>query len=214
MALSRPFALMCALLAVLVFASACSSGSSNDVTAQQGENPYRGILVAEPTALPDAVLTDTSGQPYNLREHAKGKLMLLYVGYTNCPDICPAHMANIAAALKRLPPNVASSVSVVFITTDPDRDTPAVMRKWLDNFDTNFAGLTSSQDNLDAVQRALGLNIAVKQDTGDGNYTVGHAANVLAFTKDGKSHIEYPPGTSVDDLAHDLPLLVKGWKNP
>lgn len=213
MAGSRPVALVGALVAVLALVSACSSGSPGGA-AVQGDSLYHGIVSAEPTPLPDAILTDTSGQPYNLREHAEGKLTLLYLGYTNCPDICPAHMANIAAALKRLPASTVRRINVVFITTDPDRDTPAVMRKWLDHFDPNFAGLTSSQDNLDAVQRALGRNIAVKQDTADGGYTVGHAAAVLAFTGDGKPHIEYAPGTSVDDLAHDLALLTKGWKNP
>jgi protein SCO1/2 len=94
----------------------------------QGDSLYHGIVSAEPTPLPDAILTDTSGQPYNLREHAEGKLTLLYLGYTNCPDICPAHMANVAAALKRLPASTATSAPTSATGLDPAMGVPQVVR--------------------------------------------------------------------------------------
>jgi protein SCO1/2 len=209
---ARFLAPVVALVGAMLLASACSGGDSP--SAVQGESPYRGMVLAQPRTMPDAVLTDTSGQPYDLRAQAEGRLTLLYVGYTHCPDICPAHMANIAAAFERLPAEVTRDIDVVFVTSDPERDTPDVLRSWLDAFDPAFVGLTSAQDNLDAVQRALGMPVAVRQDLGNGNYAVNHAANVVAFTSDGEGHLEFPAGSTPDDLAHDLPLLVKGWKNP
>jgi protein SCO1/2 len=214
MTFARTFVPVIALLAAMMLLSSCSGGGDDSVSVVQGESRYDGAVLAEPKEMPDAVLTDTSGQPYDLREQAKGKLTLLYVGYTHCPDICPAHMANIAAALKQLPPDVTKDITVVFVTSDPDRDTPEVLRDWLNSFNPNFVGLTSSQDNVDAVQRGLGLQVAVKQDLGNGDYSVSHAADVMAFTKDRQAHLEFPTGSTPDDLVHDLPLLVKGWKNP
>jgi protein SCO1/2 len=208
----RYLAPVIALVGAMLLASACSGG--DNPSAVQGESPYRGMVLAQARTMPDAVLTDTSGQPYDLREQAKGRVTLLYVGYTHCPDICPAHMANIAAALDRLPDEVTRDIDVVFVTSDPGRDTADVLRSWLDAFDPAFVGLTSTQDNLDAVQRALGMPVAVRQDLGNGNYAVNHAATVVAFTADGEGHLEFPAGSTPDDLAHDLPLLVKGWKNP
>lgn len=209
---TRVIAPAVALFGALLVASACSSGSPGSVVAVQGDSPYRGIMLAEPRTMPNVVLTDTAGHAYDLRQDTRDKFTLVYVGYTHCPDICPAHMANIAAALGQLPPDVARDIEVLFVTSDPERDTPEVLRAWLDHFDSGFVGLTGSQDALDAVQRGLGLPIAVREDLGNGDYSVGHAADVVAFSKDGEAHLEFPPGSSPDDFAHDIQLLLKGWK--
>jgi protein SCO1/2 len=89
---------------------------------------------------PNFTLTDTNGNPYDLDGQTQGYLTALYFGYTNCPDVCPTHMANIAAALRQLPASVTSHIKVLFVTTDPARDTPAVLRAWLNNFDPTFIG--------------------------------------------------------------------------
>src|SRR4029078_2346115 len=99
---------------------------------------YCGATISPTFSKPDITLTDTSGKPFNVKTDTAGVVTLLYVGYTHCPDICPTHMQQIAKALKALPAATASKVKVVFITSDPERDTPAVLRKWLDNFDTDF----------------------------------------------------------------------------
>src|ERR1700730_3211528 len=91
---------------------------------------YRGGLVTPPLPKPRFVLTDTSGTPYDFWEKTQGVITLLFFGYTNCPDQCPMHMMNIGSALKRLPPGLADQVKLVFVTTDPERDTPAAIRQW------------------------------------------------------------------------------------
>src|SRR6516164_1995231 len=85
---------------------------------------YRGGVVAPPLPKPRFVLTDTSGTPFDFWNRTQGLVTLLFFGYTNCPDQCPLHMANIGVALKKLPPGLADQVKLVFVTTDPRRDTP------------------------------------------------------------------------------------------
>src|ERR1041384_5232448 len=85
---------------------------------------YRGGLITPPLPKPRFVLTDTSGAPFDFWARTQGSVTLLFFGYTYCPDQCPMHMANIGAALKKLPAGTANNVKLVFVTTDPARDTP------------------------------------------------------------------------------------------
>ncbi len=176
---------------------------------------YRGGLVTPPLPKPRFVLTDTSGAPYDFWSKTQGSVTLLFFGYTSCPDQCPMHMMNIGAALKKLPPRMADQVKLVFVTTDPVRDTPAEIRRWLDNFDRRGVGLTGSETAIQAVERAAGVPLAEKTSASGGNYEVAHANFVLAYTKDNRAHVIYPGGISKDDWVHDLPLLIREtWPRP
>jgi protein SCO1/2 len=176
---------------------------------QRKGDTYRGGLVAPPLPKPRFVLTDTSGAPYDFWNRTTGSVTLLFFGYTNCPDECPMHMANIGVALKKLPPGLADRVKLVFVTTDPARDTPLALRRWLDNFDRHFVGLTGTEAALASVQKAAGVPLAQKAEPRNGNYSVAHANFVVAYTKDNLAHVIYPGGVSKDDWIHDLPLLIK-----
>src|SRR5260370_33924415 len=111
--------------------------------AQQGSiDGYRGGLVTPPLSKPGFVLTDTSGAAFDFRQRTDGYVTLLFFGYTNCPDQCPMHMANLGAALKKLPAGTEDQVRLVFVTTDPSRDTPSAVLRWLDLFDRRFIDLT------------------------------------------------------------------------
>ena len=124
-------------------------------------------------------------------------------------------MANIGAALKRLPPGIAGQVKLVFVTTDPERDSRVEFRRWLDNFDKRFVGLTGTPAVLDAAQKAAGVPLAQKTNSSIDNYSVTHANFVVAYTEDNLGHVIYPGGISEDDWVHDLPLLVKErWGRP
>ena len=118
-------------------------------------------------------------------------------------------MAAIAASLKRLLPEVRNQVKVVFVTADPARDTPSVLRAWLDNFDRQFIGLTGNAATIEAAQRAAQVPAASKIVLANKGYQIGHAAFVLAYTKDNLAHVIYPGGVMPTDWAHDLRLLVK-----
>lgn len=175
----------------------------------------RGVLLTPARPKPGFVLSDTKGQPFDFRADTRGKATLLYFGYTNCPDVCPTHLTNIAAALRRLSAADQERIRVVFVTTDPARDTPARLRSWLDNFNRSFIGLTGSVDSVNAIQQSLGLPPATMEMMDPrasgprAAYGMGHAAQVLAFTADDSLRAEYPNGFSLDDWVNDLPKLAR-----
>lgn len=183
--------------------------------ANRPEASYRGGLVSPPLPKPQFVLTDTTGAPFDLGPKTKGSVTLLFFGYTHCPDMCPLEMSMIAKALVKMPAEMADQFKVVFVTTDPARDDAKVLRTWLDHFDKRFIGLTGSDAAIKAAQIAANIPPAQKSAVrSDGSYDVGHAAFVLAYTKDNLAHIIYPIGVKLEDLSHDLPLLVKEtWPN-
>lgn len=170
-----------------------------------------GPTVDPPFAKPDFVMTTTDGRAYDFRRETEGYVALLFFGYTHCPDICPVHLANIAAALSKSSPEVNNAIKVVFVTTDPARDTPEVMRAWLDKFDRRFIGLTGDSASIVAALRQLRMGAPVREQlANDTTYYVGHSAIVLAFTRDNLAHVVYPFGVRQADWAKDLQLLVRG----
>lgn len=171
-----------------------------------------GPTLQRPIPKPDFTLTATDGAPFHFRAATAGYVTLLFFGYTNCPDVCPVHLTNIAAALHNLDPEVQRQVKVVFVTTDPDRDTGPVVRAWLDHFDPGFIGLTGAINDINKIQQGLMLGSAEREPQltpADTGYTVGHAAIVLAFTRDDSAHVVYPFGVRQADWAKDLEKLVK-----
>jgi protein SCO1/2 len=187
-------------------------------TARPGARPadgeasrlgLRGDVLPAPLAKPDFVMTDTEGRPFDFRRETDGYLTLLYFGYTHCPDVCPVQMANLGAVITQLTPSVAERIKVVFVTTDPARDTPERLRQWLDNFDPEFIGLTGDTAQIATAEQALWLPTSVigPRDS-SGAYQVGHAAAVVAFTSDNLARVMYPFGIRQADWANDLPKLL------
>lgn len=196
------------LIAVSGSIVACGGSGAQ---ADAPEDDWRGALLAAPIPRIDFTLRDTDGRPYSFHDETHGFLTLLFFGYTSCPDICPVHMANLAAVLERYPADVQRRVKVVFVTTDPARDTPQVLRSWLDRFDPSFIGLWGSVEEIDSIQAALRLPVATRAEPdADGSYEVGHAATVLAFEPDGPARVAYLFGTRQADWQHDLPKLLRG----
>lgn len=174
-------------------------------------NAFRGVALSAPIAKPSFTLTDFNGQPYDFVEATRGKVALLFFGYTHCPDVCPLHMANIAAVLRQMSAEDRALVTTVFVTTDPERDTPERLKSWLGNFDPSFVGLTGTPAELVAVQEAFNVVPATREYAGSDstNYFVGHAAQVFAFARDGIAYTIYPFGIRQEDWANDLPRLVR-----
>ena len=121
--------LLAPVLAAALLLSGCASGSSEG--AEHGG--LHGTTLKNPFEAPTVPLTDTDGAPYSLAAQTDKPLTLLFFGYTNCPDVCQMVMANIASALARLDEGQRSDVDVVFVTTDPSRDTEKVLRDYLDS---------------------------------------------------------------------------------
>jgi protein SCO1/2 len=199
----------------LLAVAGCSAGStpaSNSgaavVDVQTAASLFAGVQLGKPLAKPDLTLTDTGGRPYNLAAGTAGRLTLVYFGYTHCPDVCPTTMATLAAALRQLPAAQRERVDVVFVTTDPSRDTPAVERAWLNQFDPSFIGLTGPFAPIQQAAAEVGITIEPPVALPGGGYTVTHGAEVLAFNTDGKAHVVYTAGVTVAQFDHDIPLLL------
>jgi len=201
-----------AMLAGLLAANGRVAGhpaKEHAAPAATADASYRGGIVTPPLPKPNFTLTDTSGAPFDLRSETQGYVTLLYFGYTYCPEECPLHMANIAAALKDLPAADARQIRVVFVTTDPARDTAEVLRSWLDQFDERFVGLGGGENAVRSAQIAAGIPPAIKTSPSDGNNEIDHEAFILAYSKDNLAHLIYPSGITAEDWVHDLRRLVQ-----
>ena len=194
--------LVCLLLTLA--AAACNEGPGAGMR-------YHGLVLAPARAKPAFRLTATDGQPYSFRSATEGQLTLLFFGYTHCPDVCPVHLTNLAALLDKLPYEDRERVRVVFVTTDPARDSLARLREWLDNFSPRFVGLRGELTEVNRIQAELGLPAAAPDGNAskeNGDYTVGHAAQILAFTPDDSLRVLYPFGVRQADWAADIPRLL------
>ncbi|WP_069171566.1 SCO family protein [Streptomyces griseus] len=197
--------------------SSCGTDAPKDTSVADvsGSTPSKPATVLDqPFTKPDLVLTDTHGKTYDLRERTKGKPTLIYFGYTNCPDVCPLTMSNIALAKRALPEADQDKLQVVFVTTDPERDTPASLGSWLKAQDPDFTGLTGDFPAIQAGARQIGIGIDAPKKEKDGTIVSMHGAQVIAFSpKTDQGYVLYGEDTTAEDYTKDLPALVEG-KNP
>ncbi|MDT0267165.1 SCO family protein [Streptomyces sp. DSM 44915] len=209
--------LLCAALALTLAACGSDDGSTDDtgespaaeVSGAQAED--EGTVLDTPFAKPELVLTDTEGQPYDLVAETAGHPTLLYFGYTNCPDICPLTMSNIAVAATTLTPEQRAELRVVFVTTDPERDTPESLGPWLAAQDPEFIGLTGDFADIEAAARTLGVAIEPSYEDDNGDIVSTHGTQVLAFLPtDDQAHVIYTEGVTAETFERDLPLLIDG----
>jgi protein SCO1 len=170
-------------------------------------DPYAGLYLQQPYQKPSFTLTDTTGASYDFAARTAAGPVLLFFGYTHCPDVCPTTMADIMVGLRAVDPAVAAATTVVFVTTDPARDTPQVLGAYLDQFDadlpTQFVGLTGSQEQIDQAQRAAGVPLA--EDMGQ-----THSSLLLLYGTDGQADVAFDAGNTGRDIAHDLALVAAG----
>jgi len=200
------FLLLAALLPAL---AGCGAAAPASPTAQ-----FNAAVQVNTLRRPVFTLTDTTGRPYDFTARTKGRVTLLYFGYTHCPDECPTTMADIATALRKMPTAVATKITVVFVTTDPERDSTGPLRSWLNRFSTTFIGLTGSDSAVATAQKAAHVEVAQREKGSHGAYTVGHATQVLAYSTDDLDHIVFDPHNGIQDYQHDLTLLAHGKRPP
>jgi len=182
--------------------SSCTQARDRD------PNALHGVRLPAAAPRPAFTLRTVEGAEFRFAQETAGRLTLLFFGYTNCPDVCPATMANLGAVMARLTGEERKRVRVVFVTTDPDRDQPEVLGPWLARFDRDFVGLFGAIDEVIAAQRAAGVEPAVRDSAGPG-YTVSHAAQVIVVSPDDSIHLHYPFGTRQSEWASDLPILLR-----
>ena len=186
-------------------------GSGHDhsdaaATVEGPEDRYAGLDLAEPYRRPSFTLTDTTGAAFDFKAVTAGRPTLLFFGYTNCPDVCPTTMADVAVALRGLDPSLVEDLQVVFVTTDPAVDSPEVLGDYLGRFDADlpvrFIGLTGDQEAIDQAQLSTGVPLA--EDSGR-----LHSSLLLLYGTDDEAHVAFDAGNTSRDIAADLRLVAE-----
>jgi protein SCO1/2 len=196
--LARP--LIAALCLVLL--AACGGQSNAD-------GGLHGTVLDPPFEVSATPLTDTDGQPYSLTKDTDKPLTLVFFGYSHCPDICQTVMSDLASAMTRLDDRDRERVDVVFVTTDPARDTRAVLARYLDHFDPAFIGLTGDLDTIVRVAKPLGVGITQGQKLPSGGYDVTHGTTITGIDADDEGTIFWREDTSSADFAADIHSLLQ-----
>lgn len=164
------------------------------------------VLLPQSRSLPDLTLTNQEGQAVTAN-HLEGRWSLLFFGYTFCPDICPATLAQMRQLQGMLPAEAKERLRVVLVTVDPHRDTPEQLKKYLAYFDPGFQGLTGSQEDIQKLASAVSIPF-IPADTSKENYTVDHSGNLVIIGPDGSQRGFIRAPVNVDKLAAQLPGLL------
>ncbi len=178
------------------------------LTACGGDEEFTGAVLDQPYTVPATALTDTDGQPYSLAADTDRRLTLVFFGYTHCPDICQVVMSTLASALTRLDARDRDQVDVVFVTTDPARDTSEVLRSYLDRFDPAFVGLTGDLDAIVATGNAMAIAVDQGEKLPDGGYEVTHGTSVLGIDAGDTVPVVWSQDTSAAQFAADIHQLL------
>lgn len=169
----------------------------------------RGTEYAEPyPQAPEIELTRANGNNFRLSE-MRGNIVLLFFGYTSCPDVCPTTMAELKTALDKIGEEDAKNVKVIFVTVDPERDTPERVQEYVNRFNRDFIGLSGTEAELAKVWSDYGVFREIADGTSAAGYLVNHTARVTLIDQDGNLRVSYGFDTPVENIVHDLKLLLK-----
>ena len=169
---------------------------------------FRGTAYGEPYPVaPELELTRANGTHFQLSE-TRGEVVALFFGYTSCPDICPTTMAELNQALEKLGDR-SDRVQVLFVTVDPQRDTSERVQEYVNHFNADFIGLSGSELELAAVWNDYGVFREIVDGTSAAGYLVNHTARVTLIDQQGNLRVSFGFDTPVEDVVHDLDLLLK-----
>ena len=168
---------------------------------------FNGVDITGASYARDFALTDAAGKRRTLAEF-RGKLVVVFFGFAQCPDICPTTLADLAQVKKRLGSD-GERIQVVFITVDPERDSPQVLASYVPAFDPSFIGLTGSSEEIAAAAREFKVffqKVAGKTET---SYTIDHTAGAYVFDREGRVRLFIRHGTGAEAIAADLQRLLR-----
>jgi protein SCO1/2 len=151
-------------------------------------------------------LTDHNGKPRTLADF-RGKVVLMFFGYTQCPDVCPTTMAEMSAVMKDLGP-AADKVQVLFVTLDPERDTQPLLAQYVPAFDKRFLGLYGTAGQTAAVAKEFKIFYAKVPGSAPGSYTLDHTAGTYVFDRQGKLRLFVRNGQDPKAIVHDIRQLL------
>ena len=170
---------------------------------------FRGTTFAEPYPVASEIdLTRSDGSKFRLSE-MQGDIVLLFFGYTSCPDVCPTTLAELRQALSEFNEQDAQQVKVVFVTVDPERDTPERVQEYVDQFNPAFIGLSGPETSLEKIWTEYGVYREIADEQSAAGYIVNHTARVSLIDRQGNLRVSFSFDTPVADIVHDLKIVLK-----
>jgi protein SCO1/2 len=162
-----------------------------------------------PTAIPapDFALVDAAGQEVQLSDY-QGKIVLLYFGYSFCPDVCPTTLSDLKLVQNQLDES-GEKIQVIMVTVDPERDTPEKLAEYVAHFHPTFVGLSGTKEAIDAAAEGYGVYYEKHEGTPATGYLIDHTARVFVIEPDGNHRLSFGFGTTVKDMVADLRLLIR-----
>jgi protein SCO1 len=211
--LGRITAVLATGLALALVASACGLpfvSDDEDIAGRaaragaSGQEP-RSVLLPEPVPAADFTLVAQTGEPFQ-RSSVDGQVVAVFFGYTGCPDICPLTLSHMASAVSQIEDH-RDDVVFLFVTVDPERDTPERLATYIERVDAPVIGLTGSPELLAAVWSDYDITVE-RHERPDGNDLVDHSAQIWLIDREGMLRGFLPMGADGDDLASELRWLV------
>ncbi|AMP12871.1 SCO family protein [Collimonas pratensis] len=184
-----------------------SAGGSQEMTLSPAKTAFNNTDVTGLGYARDFALTDHTGKPRTLADY-KGKVVVVFFGYTQCPDVCPTTMVEMANVLKEMGP-LASKVQVLFVTVDPERDTQELLSKYVPAFDPSFVGLYGDAAATEKVAKEFRVFYQKVPGKTPGSYSMDHTAGSYVFDPDGHIRLFIRHGQGPEPIAHDLKLLLQ-----
>ena len=169
---------------------------------------FKGIDITGATYARELNLPDSSGKPRSLADF-KGKVMVVFFGFAQCPDVCPTTLAEIAETKRKLGAD-GSKVQGVFVTLDPERDTPQVLAAYIANFGPDFVGLRGTPEQTTAAAKEFKVYFAKVPGKTEGSYTIDHTAGAFVFDPQGKVRLFLRYGAGVEAMQGDVKALLAG----
>jgi len=192
----------CAKAAVLLIAGALALSGCGAGTPKFKSSDVTGAGFGR-----DFALTDPAGKPRTLADF-RGKVVVLFFGYTQCPDVCPTTLSALAEAMKTLGAD-AGRVQVVFVTVDPDRDTAELLSSYVTAFDPSFVGLRGDADAIARTAKEFKILYQKQPGRTPGSYTVDHSAGTFVFDPQGRLRLYVGNGQGAEVFAHDIRELLR-----
>ena len=167
---------------------------------------FHGTVIQSPEPSYDFTLTGANGD-VSLSDF-RGKLVLIYFGYTFCPDICPATLANVGQALNQIGTR-AEDVQLIMVSLDPERDTPEKLAEFVGHFHPSFIGITGTKEEIDTVASLYGIFYQVNQGSDATKYLIDHTATLLVIDREGYLKLVFPFGVTAQEIADDLKYMIR-----
>jgi protein SCO1/2 len=204
--IKHPASLLILLPALLLGACEKQGGDGAAMVLSPVKSAFKNTDVTGLDYAKDFQLTDHNGKVRKLADF-KGKAVVVFFGYTHCPDVCPTTMAEMANVMKELGPQ-ADKVQVLFITVDPERDTPELLSKYVPAFDPRFLGMSGDKAAIEKVAKEFKVFYQKVPGKEPGSYTMDHTAGSYVFDPQGRIRLFVRHGQGAEPIVHDLKLLL------